>query len=286
MALLAVLACQAGCRSVEERPSGSLFLPPGLPLESSLSQLQPSNNRDWSPDLAVLAYAEIDGNTVKLHNIRNCTYRADNEYVVKHYDRDFKLDKIRSVDFIVVPFKEAQGLAHTMISFGFEGDQYVCVSVEARLEKGETYSPLLGSLRQLELMYVVADERDVILRRTYHRGVDVFLYRTKATRDQARKLFLDVVHRLNKLYREPEFYDTLTNNCTTNLALHANRLKPYAIPLLDPRVLLPGYSDRLAFELGWLDTNRPFDELKAEAKITDRANRAADGEDFSKVIRR
>jgi hypothetical protein len=281
-----VSAYLTGCRSVDERPTRPLFLPPAVHLDSSLSQLQPSNNRNWSPDLAVLAYAEIDGNTVKLHNIRNCTYRADSEYVVMHYDREFKLVKIRSVDFIVVPFKEARGLAHTMMSFGFEGDQYVCVSVEARLEKGETYSPLLGSLRQLELMYVVADERDVILRRTYHRGVDVYLYRTKTTPDQARKLFLDVIHRLNKLYREPEFYDTLTNNCTTNIALHVNRLKPFAIPLWDPRVLLPGYSDRLAFELGWLDTSRPFDELKAEAKITDRANRVADGEDFSEAIRR
>jgi hypothetical protein len=277
-ALLTALSGQVGCQSVPERAT-PLPWSVNADMESSLANLMPSNNRDWSPDLAVLAYAEIDGNEVKIRNIRNCTYRADNEYVIKHYDRKFDLDKIRTVDFIVVPFKEAEGLAHTMMSFGFEGDKYVCVSVEARLEKGETYSPLLGSLRQLELMYVVADERDVILRRTFHRGVDVYLYQTKATPEQARQLFLDVVQRVNKLYREPEFYDTLTNNCTTSL-------KPFSIPLWDPRVVLPGYSDRLAFELGWLDTTRSFEELKSAARITDRANAVAEGEDFSRAIRR
>src|SRR5687767_8240183 len=108
-----------GCSSVPKSgTSETLFR--GQDSYAGISLMHPSNNRDWNPDVAVLPYAEIGKDSVTVHNIRNCTYQADNEYVVKHYDRTFDLDKIRSVDFIVAPFKEAQGLAHTMMSFGFE----------------------------------------------------------------------------------------------------------------------------------------------------------------------
>ena len=234
----------------------------------------------------MLPYAEVDGDRAKVHNIRNCTYRADDEYVVKHYDRTFDVDEIQSVDFIVAPFKEAQGLAHTMLSFGFENGEHICVSVEARLEKGEKYAPVLGAMKQFELIYVLADERDVIVRRTRYRDVDVYLYRTVATPEQARLIFLDVLKRVNQLYREPEFYDSLTNNCTTNLVNHVNRVRPNRIPLWDLRVLLPGYADQLAYELGMLDTSKSFEQLRAEARINDPANQYAARQDFSQRIRR
>ncbi len=248
--------------------------------------LLPSNNRDWAPDLAVLAYAEIDGDRVKVHNIRHCTYRTDDEYVVKHYDKTFDLDRITEVDFVVVPFQDAPSLAHTLLSFGFEGGDYVSVSVEARREKEEKYSAVLGAMRQFELMYVVADERDVLVRRTKYRGADVYLYRTRATPEQARELFVDVMNRVNKLYREPEFYDSLTNNCTSNIVQHINRLRPGGLNLYDPRVLLPGYADHLAYDLGLLDRSKSFEQLREEARINARANRYADRKNFSELIRR
>ena len=57
------------------------------------------------------------------------------------------------------------------------------------------------------------------------------------------------MRRVNKLAREPEFYDTLTNNCTTNIRNHINHLKPDEVPY-DYRVLLPGYSDRAGLRPG------------------------------------
>jgi hypothetical protein len=251
-----------------------------------MDRLVPSNQRNWQPDQAILPYAEIAEDQVKLHNIRNCTYRTDDEYVVKHYDKTFELDKIERVDFIVVPFKETPSLAHTLLSFGFDGDNYVSVSVEARREKGEAYSPVMGALRQYELMYVIADERDVLLRRTRFRGSDVYLYRTRATPEQARELFLDVMNRVNELYRQPEFYDTVTNNCTSNIAGHINRLRPGKVNLFDPRALLPGYADQLAYELGLLDSSKPFAQLREEARINPQADRFADRRNFSELIRR
>ena len=281
---LLLIVATSGCHLFGNRNS-HLLSNNTEPLAVS-NQLFPSNQRDWSPDLAVMPYAEIEGNRVKVHNIRNCTYRADDEYVVKHYDKTFNLDRISEVDFVVVPFRETPSLAHTLLSFGFEGGDYVSVSVEARLEKGEKYSPVLGSMRQFELMYVVADERDVLVRRTKYRGSDVYLYRTRATPEQSRDLFLDVMNRVNKLYHEPEFYDSLTNNCTSNIVQHINRLRPGRVNLYDPRILLPGYADHLAYDLGLLDSSKSFEQLREEARINARANRYADRKDFSELIRR
>jgi hypothetical protein len=284
-ALLAWVALSIGCRSFPKAASTETLFQ-GQDSYAGLGLVQPSNNRDWLPDVAVLPFAEIEKNQAVVHNIRNCTYRADNEYVIKHYDRTFDLNKIRTVDFIVAPFKEAQGLAHTMMSFGFENDEHICVSVEARLEKGEKYAPVLGAMKQFELIYVLADERDVIVRRTRFRDVDVYLYRTVATPEQSREIFVDVLERVNKLYREPEFYDSLTNNCTTNLVNHVNQIRPNRVPLWDLRVLLPGYADQLAYELGLLDKSKPFEQLRSEAHINSQANQVATRDDFSKLIRR
>ena len=279
-----LLIALTGCRSLTTRSPG-LALEPSQP-NPVADRLLPSNNRDWKPDLALLPYAEIDDNQVKVHNIRDCVYRSDDEYVVKHYDKTFDLDRITGVDFVVVPFKEAPSLAHTLLSFNFDDEDFVSVSVEARLEKGEKYSAVLGAMRQFELMYVVSDERDVLLRRSKYRGADVYLYHTRATPQQSRKLFLDVMERVNDLYQTPEFYDTVSNNCTSNIVRHMNRLRPGQINLFDPRVLLPGYADQLAYELGLLDETKPFAQLREEARISDLANRYADRKDFSQLIRK
>jgi hypothetical protein len=245
---------------------------------------RPSNDRLWSADQAVLPYAEIDGNRVTIHNIRNCKYRSETDYTVEHYDRTFDLSELETVDFIVVPFAEAPQLAHTMLSFGFGGRDYLACSVEIRKEMGETYSPIKGMLRQYELMYVLGDERDLVLLRTNHRLSEVYLYRSRATPQQARDLFLDVLARVNKLYEQPEFYNALTNNCTTNIVQHVNRLAPGRVPY-GLAVLLPGYSDRYAYDLGLLDTDASFEETRARAKINMAAWLYRDAPDFSVRIR-
>ena len=169
-----------------------------------------------------------------------------------------------TVDFIVVPFNETPTLGHTMLSFGFEGGDHLAVSVEIRRERGEAFSAIKGFFQQYEIMYVVADERDVIEKRVNCDLSDVFLYRSTATPQQARALFKDVMRRVNKLAREPEFYDTLTNNCTTNIRAYINHLKPDEVPY-DYRVLLPGYSDRLAYDLGLIERHGSYEETRLRA---------------------
>ena len=246
--------------------------------------MEPSNYRDWSPDQAVLPDAELDGDRVTVHNIRHCKYLTGESYVVAFYDKTFNLNRLESLDFIMVPFPMVPGLAHTMLSFGFAGGEYLVVSVEIRKEKDENYNPVNGVLRQYELMYVLGDERDLISLRATYRKDEVYLYRTRATREQARALFVDVMERVNQLAAKPEFYDTLTNNCSTNIMDHVNRLAPNRIPY-DYRVLLPGHSDRLAYDLELLDTDASFEETKRRARITELARRYANSPDFSAKIR-
>ena len=161
--------------------------------------LQPSNARDWQPDLAVLPWAEIAGDRVTMHNIRNCEYRTETDFDVRHYDKTFSLARLRSVDLFLVHWG-SRWIAHTMVSFGFEGDDYVCFSIETRKEKGEGYSAVRGCFRQFELTYIVGDERDLVrLRTNYRQGEEARLYRVRMTPEQGRRFFLDYLRRANEL---------------------------------------------------------------------------------------
>ena len=244
----------------------------------------PSQERRWRPDLAVLPSADFNGNKIVIHDVRNCRYRTESDYDVRHYDLSFDLQDVRTVDFIVVPFKDAPILAHTMLSYGLADERHFVISVEARLEQGENYTPRGGSLRQYELMYVIADEQDIIPLRTEVRDVDVYLYRGNAQPDQVQDMLVDMLHRVNHLAREPEYYDTLTNNCTTNIVDHVNRLRPGTIRL-DPRVLLPGHSDRLAYELGLIQVNGSFEETRVHSKINILSHLYYDDPKYSSLIR-
>jgi len=247
--------------------------------------MRPKDIVDWSPDQAVLPTAEFVGNSVKVSNIRNCDYRTADDYVVRHYDKTFDLSQVKSVDFFVVPFPEEPKLAHTMLSFGFEGNQHLGVSVEIRKRKGQTYDPVKGMMNEYQLMYVVADEHDLIGLRANYRKNDVYMYPGKATPEQCRALFVDVMHRVEDLSKKPEYYHTITNNCTTNIAKHINDIAPGRIKY-DYRVLLPGYSDELAYELGLIDNSLPFEQTRERARITEVAYIVRDAPDFSTQIRR
>lgn len=246
----------------------------------------PSNDRDWKPEFARLATAEYgDGNKVTVRNIRNAQWLTDTDCLVEWYDKTFNLKDLQTVDFIVVPFNESRSIAHTMLSFGFGQGDYVGVSAEIRQEKGEDYSTALGLARQFELIYTVADERDLLPVRVKYRKADVYVYRSSAPPEKAQELFVNVMKRANGLAENPEFYDTLSNNCTTNIVRHINDLSPGRVPF-DVRVILPGYSDQLAYDLGLLDKRLPFDELKRRALANDRITKYEQATDFSARIRR
>ncbi len=288
-------ACSTGCRlihpeGVSTASANSEEVEPktiAAKLVSSVKTKEsgkPTNFRNWRPDLAVLPVADINGDRIKLYHIRDCIYRTEEDYDLRYFDREFAISDVRTVDFIVVPFQNTPALAHTMLSFGLANGEHYVVSVEGRLEQGEQYSTIGGALNGYELMVVIGTERDLILLRTEVRKVDVYLYPTRVPPEQVQKLFLAMLGRANELARQPEFYDLLTNNCTTNIVDHVNGLKPGSIPN-DIRVLLPGHSDRLAYDLGLLAVQGPFEQIKAASRINLAAHLNYDAEDFSARIR-
>ncbi len=255
-----------------------------MPNNSLDQMVKPSNNRPWKASMAVPPHARIHGDRVKVYDVRNCRYVDEDTYVLNYDDRTYDLNDLETLDFIICPFNGAPSLAHTMLSFGFRDGQYLAVSVEVRLEEGEVFSAIGGALRQFEIMYVVADERDVIKLRTEVRKADVYIYRTRATKEQVRALFVDVMKRVNTLRKRPEFYDTLMNNCTTNIVAHINHVMPGMIAW-DPTSVLTGYSDRTAYSLGLLVDYGSFEETKRRAHVNALARRFSDDSRFSQRIR-
>jgi Domain of unknown function (DUF4105) len=245
--------------------------------------LQPSNNRDWLPDSAVLPFADITANQVAIHNIRNCDYRSETDYDVHYHDKTFDLDQLRTVDLYLVTWGSPD-IAHTMVSFGFTSGDHVCFSIETRKEKGENYSALKGFFRQFELTYIIADERDVVrLRTNYRVGEEVYLYRLQATPEQGRQFFLDYLRRANELHERAEWYNALTDNCTT--AIRTQRAAADRAPW-NWRMLLNGHLDELLYERGAIITNLPFAELEKMSNINARAKAADRAAEFSAQIRR
>lgn len=272
--------CMLGCTS-------PLFFVEKAVIRSIISKRKEpeTNSKIFRSDLSVMPFVEMEDERITIRYVRDCRYRSEDDYDVRYYDLSFRLEDVKTVDFIIVPFKETRFLAHTMLSFGLADGRQFVISVEARLGADETYTAVAGAGRRYPLMYVIGDERDLILLRTAIRDVEVYLYKGKATPEQVQNLLVDMLERTNKLYREPEYYDTLTNNCTTNLVEHVNQLRPGRIPY-NLRVLLPGHSDRLAYELGLLDIQGPFEYARNYAKINDLASLYADSPEFSKRIRR
>ena len=244
--------------------------------------IRPSNDRDWAPEVEHLATAEVHGDTLIVHNVRNFSYRSETDADPRWEDRTYDLSALGGLDFALSHWGVPM-IAHTIMSWDFGDGGHLAISIETRRERGEEYSALRGFFRQYELYYVVADERDVIRVRTNVRGEDVNLYRLRVAPDAARALLLDYVKTLNSLATQPVFYNALLDNCTTGIRVHANRVR--AAAPWDWRILANGSIDQMLYERGRLDDSRPFDEVRAASLINSRA-RAADADpEFSRRIR-
>jgi hypothetical protein len=246
--------------------------------------IEPSNGRQWRPEQQRMPRAVLEGGHATIHNVRDFRW-GPGAHVRPGWDtRTYDLDAISSVWYVLTPFsRDRRGPAHAFVSFGFDDGRHVAISVEARREEGEEYSLAGGMLKRYEIMYVVGDERDLIHLRVL-RGDDVYVYPIRATREQVRALFTDMLERVNELYTQPEFYGTLRNNCTTNLLAHVNTIAASPIRY-GRRILLPGYSDEIAHERGLIDTDLPLADARERFLINDRAPRGGTHADYSLLIR-
>jgi hypothetical protein len=244
----------------------------------------PSASRDWHPQQRTVPSISVRGDLVEIRGVRDFGYRGESDFEARYVDRTYDLEKLDAADYVVSRFGGVPGLAHAFLTFGFGGER-VAISVEARKERGETYSPLRGLLNEYELMYVIGSERDLIGVRTHVWKEAVTLYPVRATPDQLRRMFLEMVTRAEKLRGEPEFYDTLFNSCNSNIVHHVDTIAPGSIGF-DPRTILPGFADTVAYELGLIDSPLPLETIRTTHRIDLHAARLPLDEHFSRNIRR
>src|SRR5450432_1743103 len=245
--------------------------------------IKPSNEGNWQPDVAQTAWAEIAGDTVTLHNVRNCDYRTETDYTPRWETRTVRISQITGID-LAINYWGSPWIAHPIVSFQFAGAPTVCFSIETRKRTGQSYSAIRGLYRQFELIYVVADERDVIRVRTnYRHGEEIYLYRETVTSAQARERFQEYLRSLNQIRDHPRWYNAITTNCTTSI--RDQHPTAERIPW-DWRLLLNGKGDELMFERHTIVTaGLPFSELKARSLVNARAKAADASDDFSELIR-
>ncbi|MHB1035096.1 MAG: Lnb N-terminal periplasmic domain-containing protein [Pirellulales bacterium] len=242
------------------------------------------NDRTWGADQARLPRVTIADERIVIDNVRCASYRSENDYDVRWERRAFDLDQLESVDFVMVPFPTTRALAHVFVTFGFRDGEHLCVSIEVRKTQGEKYSPLYGMFRRYELIYVLGDESDLIGLRANARRLDVYLYPVKARQEQVRALFLSMLARAERLRTAPEFYNTATNSCSSNLLWHVNQVRQEPV-WWSWRVLLPGFSDELALELGLIDFEGSLDEARTRFSIQGRTVPWTTGKTWSRQIR-
>jgi len=263
------------------RALGAVLVPFAVVLAWWLS-LEPSNDRDWQPDVARLPTATIDGSKLTIRNVRSFRYSSEDSFTEHWETRTYDLDALVGGD-VFISFWGPELYGHTIASWEFDDGRHLAVSIETRKERGEQYSALRGFFRQFELYYVVADEADVVALRTNHRGERVELYRTLSPPGAERELLLEYLREINALAENPRWYNALTHNCTTTIWHHTTAVG--ADFPLDWRLLANGYLAELAYELGTVNTSMGFHELKKRSDITARARATGSDEAFSESIR-
>jgi hypothetical protein len=248
--------------------------------------LEPRNDRPWAVDVSRTPWAEIDGDEVTIHEVRHFAWRTEADFTPRWTTRTVDLAALEGVD-LLASYWMGDAIAHVMVSFVFADSPPLAISIETRKEAGEPYSTVLGFFRRYELVYVVADERDLIGLRTNVRAdppEDVYLYRVAMPKEAARRLFLEYLRDMNELREQPQFYNTASTNCTTMVLIN-NRVNG-AVSLLNWKILLSGYLPQLVHERGRLDQSLPFAELRGRSRVNDAARAAGiDAPDFSTRIR-
>ncbi len=245
---------------------------------------KPRNDRDWQVDYEVLPRIDIRDEEVTVHDLRDFRY-SKTEVEVAYDTRTYDLAKLESLWLVLESFSRMEAVGHTLLSFGFSDGEYLAVSIEARLTKGERYDLLRGLFRSFELIYQFGSERDFIARRTTYLDHDVYLYPVRAAPRVTRQLLLDYLYAADTLTQQPRFYNTLFDNCTGGIVKHVTKVDPSALSRYTVAQVAPGWSDRVLYSKGLIYTELPFEALRAHFNVKEKATAFAADPDFSQKIR-
>jgi len=245
------------------------------------SSISASNDKNWAPDVAHGITGTIHGDRLSANDVRNFTWRSETDYSERWEHRTYDLSKLRSLDLFLV-YWMGPSIAHTIMSFGFDNGSYLDFSIELRRTQNDQYSAIAGFFKTHELVYIGADERDLITLRKV-RNEQIQLYRLRTPPERARALLVEYIKQANDLAARPRFYNTLTTNCTTTI-FNMMRAVTSSIPF-DWRIILTGHLPSYLYEHGAVDTRISLEELRQRADVTGRVYGNLSDAAFSSRIR-
>ncbi|WP_250624292.1 DUF4105 domain-containing protein [Pinirhizobacter soli] len=257
----------------------------GLVLLSLLGwwwRIAPSNDRDWADDVARTLTGRIDGDMAQLSHVRDFRWTSEDTYQVRWTNPSYDLSRLQHADAIV-SYWGLRSIAHAMVSFAFDDGRHLVFSVEIRKKRGQAFSAIGGFFKQYEMILIAATEPDIIGVRTNMRMEDTYLLPLNAHADTLRSLFVAYVDAANRLAARPEWYNTITSNCTTLVYRMARRLNP-GLPM-DIRLLATGYLPEYLRDAGAVDAPDGVEKLRQRSAISERARAAGLDGDFSAAIR-
>lgn len=249
--------------------------------------IEPRNDRAWSAEMARNLTYTRHGDIITVRNVRNFAWTGPATADERWETRSYELSQLVAVDIATLRWKGPL-IGHTYFSFVWRNGQALSVSVEIRKEIGEHYTSIGGFFKAYELAILAGDERDFYGWRIHFPEEDIQLYRTRATGEEAASLLTALLDKANALDKVPAFYNTLTDNCTTQVWLFTSLLgagRPF-----DWRLVATGYLPEFLHDHGLLSSNAPFASLEEQSHILAAARAAlhagADGPAFSAAIRK
>lgn len=238
---------------------------------------------DWLAEYQRLSTISwLDEDRFRIENIRNFRYLDVNSYLPDWYAADYRLSDVVATD-LVMSYWSGKAIAHVFLSFGLRDGRWLAISIETRRRQGQPYSAFAGFLRKYPVIYIVADERDLIGVRADIRREDVYLYPLNISVEQSQSLLRDYLRRIKKVNEHPEHYHTLCNNCTTNILRHGKAVSPAV--KYNWKILLSGYADLYCYQHGLINAVIPFRQLKRQCYLSRPAGAVIE-DDFSRSIRK
>tara|TARA_B100000902_G_scaffold102210_1_gene104629 strand:- start:534 stop:1391 length:858 start_codon:yes stop_codon:yes gene_type:complete len=249
--------------------------------------MSPSNDRSWVNDNQRLTNIEINGDKAHIKNVRDFNWRSTKDFDEHWVDMSVDLDKVSKIWFVLEYFSpERKEMAHTILSYEFEDGTRLACSIEVRKREGVRYHPLKGVFRTYELIYVWGTERDVIgVRSRCRKKSKTHLFEGVVLGPgNERRMLESYIRRTNKLANEPEWYNTITNTCTTNIVNHVNEVYPGRVPWAIG-ILMPGLSPKMLLRNNLVKASGSVDEAMESSLIDSISEKWDYSTDFGDWIR-
>jgi hypothetical protein len=220
---------------------------------------EPRLDRRWVDNLAHMPNVQLSPGAFALDHVTDWSYTSEGPVKRDVVTFANTFDDLHNVWFMVEPQPGGEYAAHTLILFEFDGDRIVGLTVEARLEQGETYDAVAGAFNRYELSYIWATARELLTRRVTFLDKDVYVYPLQLDENQKRNFLRLLLEGTIDVSTHPRFYNTITSNCTNELAKVAGLGWHYSW-------VLTGYSPQRLYELK-LIPGETFESAKKDALL-------------------